>query len=405
VLVACVITLAAPVFAQAESIELSTSAAPTEDVPMTITASGEADGSHRLFVYVGEAFFSKCAALPAGAEGTALAGVSGEVLGVGEFTQHYSYTPGLAQTFPTDRVCGYLDTEPSSVPDATVSDGFTFSRPSASVSFDVSSNPTIQNQSVSITASGTTEVARNLYVYVDPLGRECAYVEEAEHGGELLANGQALNPGSFVEHYAYTPTYAPLAQNPYSLCGYVARSARDGFPDARGSASFTVSSLQSMVEATQHAEQQAAKKAEEEAAANRKQEEAATRKREGGLAAEVTALLVEELTPSGKAAKIASLLKSRGFTVTFKALEAGTVVIDWYEVPAGAKLAKPKPVLIAAGQRAFSAAGTAKIKIKLAAAGKRLLNHARKLKLTAKGTFTPTGKTPVTATKVFVLKY
>jgi hypothetical protein len=418
-LVACVMTLAAPVFAQAESIALSTSAAPTEDVPMTITASGEADGSHRLFVYVGEAFFSQCAALPAHAEGAALAGVSGEALGVGNYTLHYSYTPGLDQTLTTDRACGYLDTEPSNVPDATVSDIFTFSLPSASVSFEVHPNPTIQNQSVNITASGTTEVARNLYVYVDHLGRDCTFIaeNEAQQGGEPLADGQALNPGSYVEHYAYTPTYAPLAQNSYSLCGYVAPSAGSSFPDARESASFTVSSLQSMVEATQHAEQQAAKKAEEEAAAkkhgeevaaaNRRQEEAAAKKREGGLAAESTALLAEELTPSGKAAKIASLLKGGGFTVTCKALEAGTTVIDWYEVPAGAKLAKtkPEPALIAAGQRTFSAAGTAKIKIKLAAAGKRLLNHVRKLKLIAKGTFTPTGKPPVTATKIFVLKY
>jgi predicted ArsR family transcriptional regulator len=178
-----------------------------------------------------------------------------------------------------------------------------------------------------------------------------------------------------------------------------------------------VISLQSIVEAEQHAaEEQAAKKAkaaaakkhaEEVAAANRKQEEeAVAKKREQELAAQIRALLAGELTPSGKAAKIASLLKGKGFTVTFKALEAGTAVIAWYEVPAGAKLAeKPKPVLVAAGQRTFLAAGTAKIKIKLTSAGKRLLNHARKLKLTSKGTFTPTGKTPVTATKVFVLKY
>jgi hypothetical protein len=80
-------------------------------------------------------------------------------------------------------------------------------------------------------------------------------------------------------------------------------------------------------------------------------------------------------------------------------------VIDWYEVPSGAKLAKKaRPVPVGAGQRTFSAAGTATIKIKLTAAGKSLLRHAKKLKLTAKGTFTPTGDTPVTTTRTFVLK-
>jgi hypothetical protein len=153
----------------------------------------------------------------------------------------------------------------------------------------------------------------------------------------------------------------------------------------------------------------AKKHQEEEAAANRKHEEevAAKNKREEEEAAQIATLLGRELTPSGKAAKIAVLLKSGVFSISFRALQAGTAVINWYQVPPGAKLAKkatPKPVLVASGQRRFSAAGTAKIKIKLTAAGKRLLKHAKKLKLTAKGTFTPTGKTPITATKVFVLK-
>lgn len=121
---------------------------------------------------------------------------------------------------------------------------------------------------------------------------------------------------------------------------------------------------------------------------------------------QIEALLVHELTPAGRAAKIAALRKGDGFTFTFKALEAGTAVIDWYEVPSGAASAsaKPKPVLVASGHASFSAAGTGKLKVNLTAAGKRLLKKARSLKLTAKGTFTPTGDTAIIATKTFVLK-
>ena len=100
--------------------------------------------------------------------------------------------------------------------------------------------------------------------------------------------------------------------------------------------------------------------------------------------AQIKTLLARELTPSGKGAKIAAVLKDGGFGVRFKVLEAGAAVIDWYEVPAGAKLAKkakPKPVLVGAGQRTFTAAGTATIKIKLTAVGKNLLRHARQLRL------------------------
>lgn len=420
-LAAFAITPAAPAFAEAESIELSINAAPTEDVPMTITASGAADGSHRLFVYVGEAFFSRCATRPAEAEGTALAGVTGEALGAGGYTRYYTFTPTY-NFLSSDRVCGYLDTEPSNVPDATAEHTFKVGLPAASLSFEVHPDPTIQSQSVSVTALGTTEVARNLYLYVDHLGRSCAHSPESEllaYGGEPLANGQALTPGSYVEHYAYTPAYAPLAQDSYSLCGYVAPAASSN-PDAAEGASFTVISLQSMLEAEQHAaEQQAAKKAEEEAAAkkhgeeiaaaNRTREgEAAAQKREQELVAQIPVLLAGELTPSGKAAKLASLLKSGGFTVTFKALEAGIAAIDWYQVPAGAKLAKkvkPKPVLVGAGQHTFSAAGTANIKIRLTTAGESLLKHARQVELTVKGIFTPIGKTAFTATKVFALSH
>jgi hypothetical protein len=120
--------------------------------------------------------------------------------------------------------------------------------------------------------------------------------------------------------------------------------------------------------------------------------------------AQIAALLDQQLIPSGKTAKIGALLKGGGVTVSFNALEAGTAVIDWYEMPTGAKLAKhttAKPILAALGQMIFSAAGTGKLKIRLTEAGKRLLKHDTQLKLTAKGAFTPLGQTAITVTKQF----
>jgi hypothetical protein len=123
--------------------------------------------------------------------------------------------------------------------------------------------------------------------------------------------------------------------------------------------------------------------------------------------AQIAASLAGQLTPSGKAAMIAALLKSGAFATVFKALEAGSAVIDWYEVPPGAKLAKkakPKAVLVGSGHLTFAAAGTGTIKIRLTAVGKSLLKHAKRLKLTALGTFTPIGGSPSSATRTFVLK-
>jgi hypothetical protein len=123
--------------------------------------------------------------------------------------------------------------------------------------------------------------------------------------------------------------------------------------------------------------------------------------------AQITALLAQQLIPSGKAAKIGALLKAGGLTMPFTALEAGTLVVSWYEVPPGAKLArktKAKPILVASGQMTFSAAGTGKLKLRLTAAGKRLLKHAKRLKLTATGMFMPNGGAVVSVTKGFVLR-
>jgi hypothetical protein len=123
--------------------------------------------------------------------------------------------------------------------------------------------------------------------------------------------------------------------------------------------------------------------------------------------AQIAALLRRELTPSGESAKFATMLKTGGFTITFKALDAGTAIIAWYELPPGATLAmktKAKPILVASGQATFPAAGTTRIKVKLTTAGKRLLKSTKSPKLTAKGTFLSNDHTPIVAVKTFILK-
>jgi hypothetical protein len=91
----------------------------------------------------------------------------------------------------------------------------------------------------------------------------------------------------------------------------------------------------------------------------------------------------------------------------FTALEAGTLVVGWYELPAGAKPAKhsaAKLVLVASGQMTFAVAGTGTIKVKLTAEGKKLLKHTKQLRLTAKGAFTAMGGTLGSATRAVVVR-
>ena len=109
---------------------------------------------------------------------------------------------------------------------------------------------------------------------------------------------------------------------------------------------------------------------------------------------------------TGKSAKIGALLKSKSYPLLQSAERRDAR--DQLVLPApGARLAKkakPKPVLFAAGKLSFNAPGTKKITIKLTGKGQKLLKHRKSIKLTAKGSFTPTGKAAVTARKSLTLK-
>jgi hypothetical protein len=108
--------------------------------------------------------------------------------------------------------------------------------------------------------------------------------------------------------------------------------------------------------------------------------------------AQIAASLARQLVPSGKAAKIGALLRAGGLTMSFTALEAGRLSVQWYEVPSGAKLAKKvkaKPLLVASGQASF----VSKVRVRLTAAGKKLLKQAKQLKVEVKGVFVSVGGT------------
>jgi hypothetical protein len=115
-------------------------------------------------------------------------------------------------------------------------------------------------------------------------------------------------------------------------------------------------------------------------------------------AAKLKASLLAQLRPKGKAAKIGALLRKRSYAMSFKALAAGTVAIDWYYQPKGA----PR-VLVAKGKRTFASAGTHSIAVKLTARGQKLLKHARRITLSVRGSFTARGARAISASRGFTL--
>jgi len=121
----------------------------------------------------------------------------------------------------------------------------------------------------------------------------------------------------------------------------------------------------------------------------------------------VASFFAAQLRPMGKTAQIGILLKNGLFAQRFKAPEAGTAVIKWYYLPPGAKLAKrkaPSPVLVASGRVTFHAAGTATMKIRLTAAGRRVLERSERVRLIATCAFKPLGGAAITTSGSFELR-
>ena len=116
----------------------------------------------------------------------------------------------------------------------------------------------------------------------------------------------------------------------------------------------------------------------------------------GHSTAEIKGWLANLLVPRAGAATIGAVLKTGGYKLVFAALYAETVQIRWFNASLGSH------VLVASGSISFSKARDATLKIKLTAAGRRLLRRSSKLKLDARGTVTSAGHA-VTTTGAFTL--
>lgn len=116
---ACSIALGASPSASAETLKLTMPLSESTGQPLSITVSGVADGSHRLYVYAEEER-SGCAPDPAGEVGQArrlvvLSEPGGEPLPSGAFSKTYVHT----YPYELPVFCAYLDDTPSDPADAS----------------------------------------------------------------------------------------------------------------------------------------------------------------------------------------------------------------------------------------------------------------------------------------------
>jgi hypothetical protein len=120
--------------------------------------------------------------------------------------------------------------------------------------------------------------------------------------------------------------------------------------------------------------------------------------------AQIRASLDMQLGTKGRRIKLAAVRKRHSYVYAFTALTPGTLTIAWYYQPPGARIPHATPVLFANGTTSFPAAGTRKLTVRLTRAGRKLLRHRhRSIALTVRGSFTPSGKRAVTASRNFSL--
>jgi hypothetical protein len=118
----------------------------------------------------------------------------------------------------------------------------------------------------------------------------------------------------------------------------------------------------------------------------------------GGSSPNIRALLMSALAIHGKSGRIRALLKNGGYSLSFAAPSTGRLVISWYRLSHG------KKALVATATVLFRKTGTARIKLLLTQKGRGLLARGGRMKVTAIGAFTPTGKGTISTVRVITLK-
>jgi hypothetical protein len=116
--------------------------------------------------------------------------------------------------------------------------------------------------------------------------------------------------------------------------------------------------------------------------------------------------LAERLIPTGAEARIGALLRNDGYRLRFSAPEAGTLKLTWFQPSQrvrGRAHSRTPEVIVATGSITVNAAGMATLKIKLTAAGRSLLKHTSRIKLSTTTVFTPAGGTPTKSSGSFTL--
>ncbi len=194
---------------------LGVSADPTEDELVTLTATGSSEAARTLYMI--RSTNSTCGARVTDEEGWGLTPTGGGAVGPGSYSKTMTFTPAEARTVT---ICSYISESNSSTPLASRRDEVVVRLPNASVDpLGVSADPT-EDELVTLTATGSSEAARTLYMIRSTNSTCGARVTDEEGWGLTPTGGGAVGPGS----YSKTMTFTPAEARTVTICSYISES-------------------------------------------------------------------------------------------------------------------------------------------------------------------------------------
>jgi hypothetical protein len=223
--------------ARADSAGLSVTADdgrvdPVAYIPRTITVSGTATGSKRLFIKHRAAGGTPCASSAFTDAGTFVDGSFYNVPVNGAFTFQKVLTwrePG------TWMVCFWLASTETSVT-TPISQMVAVRAPAASIGASLAPNPPRAGDLAQVTVAGASEATRRVYAKLRPAdGTPCATTFDADPGGAMISGWSVTGPFS-INANINNPT-----EGTFTVCLWLAGESDDALPVAGPIAqSFTV---------------------------------------------------------------------------------------------------------------------------------------------------------------------
>ena len=213
--------------AEASTISLAVSADPAEDRPLTVTTSGTADASSRLYVLVRSAGGAPCATTPlADVGGTDIN--DGTSVAAGGYSSSRLHTPEDPQRY---LLCGWITRNGTT--EARTSREIAVRPNAASAAFQAPATA-VPDEPVVLAIAGATEITRRLLATVKPAGGTgCGSSYATDTGGSDLA--YTYVQGAYAEQRSWT-----FEAGTYLLCAWVQEGAGDLAPEAVASTTISV---------------------------------------------------------------------------------------------------------------------------------------------------------------------